>query len=452
MLGAETDREEDDVLVGETLSERWRVLRLIGRGGMSKVYEAEHRNGSRVALKVLSPMLARNARTRERFLREGRLANGVGHPNAVRILDEHQTADGKLFLVMDLLDGKTLREACAGAGGKLDIDEALRMADGVLEVLVFAHAKGIVHRDIKPENVFLTRSGQIKVLDFGVASVRDAAAQDATVTQSGMVLGTPAFMAPEQARGRQTQIDARTDIWAVGATLFFALTGRLVHQGAGTANEALIFAATQPAPPVSRFRPEVATDVARIVDRGLALAPEDRWQSAEAMRRAIVLARARIEGAAPVEPPDPVYPTAPTLQDSERGSVVPRLSQRNTRAIASVIGVVALAGMLLYLRSSGQTVGTVRTLSALGAEPSRLRVAGAGTRPETPPSPDRASEKGVYLAPAPVARRVPSRSRRASDGSRGTLASSRSVEPRDHKEVAPGGFEDVPEPILDRRK
>ena len=373
--GLADDREaEERSLVGETLLDRWRIVRLLGRGGMSMVYEAEHRNGARVAIKVLNASLARNPRARERFLREGRVANSVDHPNVVRVLDEHELQDGTFFLVLDLLDGKTLRDACKSAGGRLDVTQALHVADAVLEVLVAAHAKGIIHRDIKPQNVFLTTEGAVKVLDFGVAAVRDAASAETTITQSGMALGTPAFMAPEQARGQQAELDARTDVWAVGATLFWCLTGRHVHQHASTLNEALIFSATQPAPPLSKFRPDLAREVAAVVDRALALNPADRFPSANAMRRAILEATKQPTGLPAVDSSGSW--TAETLPNSEIRLVPRRLPRRVPVLIAAALATCALAVVLTRQRSPASAnepeprAATAERLGSPGATPS----------------------------------------------------------------------------------
>ena len=192
---------------------------------MSSVYEAHHRNGARVAVKVLSVALSRSERARRRFLGEGRVANAVDHPGVVRVLDDDEMPDGRPFLVMDLLEGETLRARCAAAGGRLAPADVLRIADRVLDVLAAAHARGIVHRDIKPSNVFLTKDGGVRVLDFGIAAVRDELLAEGHSSQGGGALGTPAFMAPEQARGRHGETDPRSDLWAVGATMYYCLSG-----------------------------------------------------------------------------------------------------------------------------------------------------------------------------------------------------------------------------------
>src|SRR5437868_12122364 len=166
------DRASSGPLTGRLLSGRWRVGKLLGRGGMSTVYAATHRNGKTCALKVLHPELAASATSRRRFLREGYIANKVAHDGVVSVLDDDVTQDGTVFLVMDLLEGTTLEDHCRASGGRLPPGDVLVIADAVLDVLIAAHAKGVVHRDLKPSNVFLLSRGTLKLLDFGIASLR----------------------------------------------------------------------------------------------------------------------------------------------------------------------------------------------------------------------------------------------------------------------------------------
>ena len=302
-LEASTD-DTQGPLVGRLLCGKWRVERLLGTGGMSSVYAATHRNGKRVAVKVLSPELRASRRARDRFLREGYIANRVGHHGAVSVLDDDVTGDGLVFLVMELLEGETLSARCRRLGGRLDVLEALALIDQLLEVLSAAHSSGIIHRDIKPCNLFLTRDGQLKLLDFGIASLREIAGS-LSQTHSGAQLGTPGFMAPEQARGRWSEVTARTDVWATGATLFRVLTGRLVHE-AQTRNEALIAAATQPAPALATIDRSIPGVVAAVVDKALCLEPDKRWQNAAAMCAALASAQAELAARGqPATPPKP---------------------------------------------------------------------------------------------------------------------------------------------------
>jgi serine/threonine-protein kinase len=270
--------------VGTTLNGKYRIHRLLGVGGMAAVYAATHRNNKRVAVKVLHAELSIHPGLRSRFMREGYVANAVDHPGAVAVLDDDVAEDGSAFLVMELLDGETLAEACDRLGGKLPIRAVLAVAYQVLEVLAAADAKRVVHRDIKPSNLFLTRSGHVKVLDFGVARVRSSSADSTTL--SGLALGTPAFMAPEQALGRSEEIDGLTDLWALGATMFALLSGGPVH-AASTPQEQMVLAATRGAPPLASVDREVPPAAAEIVDRALSFERSARWPSAQAMRDAV---------------------------------------------------------------------------------------------------------------------------------------------------------------------
>jgi serine/threonine-protein kinase len=252
---------------------------------MSSVYGAVHRNGSRVAIKALRPELALDRRTRDRFLREGYIANCIEHRGVVAILDDGVTEEGLPFLVMEMLVGATLEQHCRAQGGTLPEDEVLAVAEAVLDILAATHARGVIHRDVKSSNVFLKTDGDIKLLDFGVARVRELQGA-ALETRDHAILGTPGFMAPEQARGRWAEVDARTDLWALGATMFRLLTGRLVHQSPLTANEAMIAAAVSPAPKLASVNRSLGAS-ALVVDRALALDPRERWASAVEMRAAL---------------------------------------------------------------------------------------------------------------------------------------------------------------------
>src|SRR5690349_5883660 len=177
---------------GTVLNAKWRLESVLGVGGMAAVYSAVHRNQSRVAIKMLHPELSLDNGVRTRFLREGYVANTVDHPGAVRVFDDDLTADGAAFLVMELLVGETLDSRAERKGGKLPAGEVLAITDELLDVLAAAHDKGIVHRDIKPDNLFVTREGRLKVLDFGIARVRELS-QESHATAAGTFLGTPAF-------------------------------------------------------------------------------------------------------------------------------------------------------------------------------------------------------------------------------------------------------------------
>jgi serine/threonine-protein kinase len=250
---------------------------------MAAVYAAEHRTtGKRAAIKLLMPMFAANDQIRERFLREGYVANKVDHPGSVSVFDDGMTEDGAPFLVMELLEGESLEEWLQRAGGRLPIADALAVAEQTLDVLAAAHAKGIVHRDIKPGNLFATKDGRIKVLDFGLARLRDPKLQ-MMPTAGGLVLGTSAYMPPEQAQGKSNLVDGRSDVYAVGAVLFRAITGRYVH-AYDNAQERLIAAMKDRAPSLATVVPHAPASIVALVDRALAFEKESRWPDAATMR------------------------------------------------------------------------------------------------------------------------------------------------------------------------
>ncbi len=246
--------------VGSTLVGKWRLTAVLGVGGMASVFAATHRNGHRVAIKLLHPELATAPEIRERFLREGYVANGIEHPGALRIVDDDITVDGLPFLVMDLLEGETLEERLQRQGGIVPRRDLLVIADGVLDVLVAAHFRGVIHRDLKPANLFLCSDGQIRVLDFGIARMTELSVASGA-TRMGTLMGSPRYMPPEQASGLVDQIDHRSDLWSVGATMFRCLSGKHVHD-APTENQVLAKAMMEAAPPLpASHRRSQATSV-----------------------------------------------------------------------------------------------------------------------------------------------------------------------------------------------
>ena len=213
-------------LVGTVLGGKWTLDSLIGMGGMASVYAATHRNGRRAAIKLLSPEYSRMPQVRDRFLREGYVANRIGHPGVVSILDDDTTESGQVFLVMELLEGDSFLES--HQSHSLTPAQVVFIGEQVLEPLAAAHRRGIIHRDIKPGNIFVCSDGRVKVLDFGLARVLEG--NDLEPTRDGLVLGTVPYLSPEQARAKRDAIDWRSDIYGVGAMLFYALSGHYVHE------------------------------------------------------------------------------------------------------------------------------------------------------------------------------------------------------------------------------
>jgi serine/threonine protein kinase len=266
--------------VGLTINGKYRIDALLGVGGMASVYAATHRNGTRKALKILHTEFARDQGITDRFLREGYVANKIEHRGRVAIDDDGVTEAGEPFLVMELLEGETAQQLWKRKGRRLPIDEALWIAAELCDTLAGFHAQGVVHRDIKPANVFVTKENVVKLLDFGVARMREAGGEK---TRAGTALGTPSFMAPEQAMGLAEGVDGRADLFSIGATLYAMLSGQRLHQGR-TDNEAFILAATTPAPSVARVAPDLPVDVVSLIDKALAWDKRNRFDDAAAMR------------------------------------------------------------------------------------------------------------------------------------------------------------------------
>ncbi|AUX47265.1 uncharacterized protein SOCE26_087830 [Sorangium cellulosum] len=277
--------------VGTTLRGKWTIDRLLGIGGMAAVYAATHKIGRREAIKILHPEVARSKDLRARFEREAQAVNRFRHPGVVEIRDIDTTDDGAPFLVMELLEGESLADRLQRLGS-LETGEVLRLMDELLDVLGAAHDQGIIHRDIKLDNLFVENGGRLKVLDFGIARMRDGV-KTAMRTRTGATLGTVSYMAPEQVRG--ISVDHRADLFAVGATMFRLLAKRRIHE-ARTESELLVKMATMAAPPLASVAPETPQGLCLLVDRALAFDRERRYPDARTMQADM---RALLRGEAP---------------------------------------------------------------------------------------------------------------------------------------------------------
>ncbi|HEY1960107.1 MAG TPA: protein kinase [Polyangiaceae bacterium] len=409
--------------LGTTLKDKWRIDAVLGVGGMAAVYAATHRTGSRVAIKMLHPQLSLNESVRKRFAQEGYVANTVEHDGVARVLDDDVADDGAAFLVMELLEGETSAARAERLGGKLPVGEVAFLGESVASVLAAAHAKGIIHRDIKPDNVFVTDAGRVVVLDFGIARIKDATGISASQTRTGTMMGTPAFMPPEQARGRANEMDATSDVWALGATLFYLASGRPVHE-AETPNEQLVAAATLPAPSLSRVAPDVPAPLAEVVDRALEFAKENRFPDARAFETALrdaLLAISWGPGAQPglgptTERPPPLGANESADGHSGRGPTIGPVevapaSSRTTRFVRAAIvgaalGVAVLgAAAIVGRRVAPRAPAAVPPASTEEAPPPAQSTAQAPS--STPPA---SAEPVTSSEPAPVATPSPSSS------------------------------------------
>jgi serine/threonine protein kinase len=295
--GPEGTGAEAFPLIGQTLGGKYFVRSALGKGGMGTVYEAVNvQIGRVVAIKALHPKQLKKEEAVKRFYQEARAAGSIGHPNICEVYDIGTLENGCPYLVMERLVGVTLADRLAKEGA-LPIDDVLDALGQVLFALVLAHEKGIVHRDIKPENVFLTqRSGFApiaKLLDFGVSKILPASQgtrdSDLDLTRAGMVMGTPFYMSPEQARGDR-DLDARVDIYGCGVLLYESLTGKKPFE-AKSYNVLLWQILTKNPTPARDLRPEISVSVARVIERAMSRSRDDRYPNAAAFIAALVQAR-----------------------------------------------------------------------------------------------------------------------------------------------------------------
>lgn len=300
--------------VGAVVRGKWTIEALLGVGGMAAVYAAAHRNGQRAALKILHADFARDKVICERFLREAYVSNKVNHGATVQVLDDDVTEEGEPFLIMELLEGETVRDAWRKGGRTMAPGRVLQICERVLDCLASCHAIKVIHRDLKPANIFILNDGEIRVLDFGVAQMRDATSER---TATGTALGTPAYMSPEQAMGLVDQLDGRADLFSVGAMMHALVTGHRINSGR-TEQEALVMAATRPVPSVARIAPQLPIELIKVIDRALAWDRRNRFQDAREMQRALLdLMPSQGVGPLPVRPPprphEVVAPPPPEL-------------------------------------------------------------------------------------------------------------------------------------------
>jgi serine/threonine-protein kinase len=336
------------------LRDRYRIQRQLGEGGMATVYLADDlRHGRRVAIKVLKPELAAVVGS-ERFLAEIRTTANLQHPNILPLFDSGE-ADGLLYYVMPYVEGPTLAERVKKER-QLPVGEAVEIIIGVLRALDFAHSRGVVHRDVKPGNVLL-QDGHVLVADFGIAQIVRRE-DEARLTETGLAVGTPAYMSPEQAAG-DAHVDRRTDVYAAGAVLYEMLTGRPPHEGP-TAMAVLSRALTVEPEPVSTLRPQ-ARALERVLQTALQRLPADRYPSAQAMadQLAELLPSLRI-GSAPAGE----GAGAPTVGKSEG----------HRRGITGLVAIAAATVVLLIgvarvardrLPSGGDAAGGSVTIAVL---------------------------------------------------------------------------------------
>ncbi len=444
--------------VGMTLCAKWHLDSVLGVGGMAAVYAATHRNGKRGAVKLMHKYLG--PEMRQRFLREGRIANSVDHDGVVSVIDDDIAEDGSAFLVMELLDGEALSERAAKTHNKrLSVDLVLDVADQVLDALAAAHEKEIFHRDIKPGNIFLLSDGRVKLLDFGIAHLADPSSS--SVTLSGIAMGTPAFMSPEQACARWDVVGPASDLWSVGATMFTLLTGAFVHEK-GSFHEMLVSAVSTPARSLALALPGAPASVVALVDRALERKLADRWQDAREMQAAVRAAYHAISGEhLPVRPrrrsSTPrirLQAPAPAPQPTSAGSisfvatklVPPAPRWRRTAA-------TAVAGLALVLAATATTAGWGGAQAAARqttiARPTRImEIASAST----PTAPSAATPTALAISQNSTALPTPRRSSLRSPTPRSAASTSPTESPRSAPPPPTAPTETYPKSLFDRRR
>ncbi len=307
--------------IGSTIGGKYRIDRILAAGGMGTVFAGVHEWTHRpVAVKVLNYEHARDPEIVRRFLQEARAAAQLKHPNVVDVLDMGQEPDGSVYLVLELLEGETLKARMRQ--GPLELGETAEVLGPIMRALATAHRKGVVHRDLKPDNIFLTydESGQLvpKLLDFGIAKVGSG---DSSSTRTGTMVGTPHFMAPEQVRGER-DVGPAADVWSMGVVLYACLSGRLPFDSDSTA-AVLAKVSTERPPPLLAVAPHLPPELGELVDRAMQPRAADRFHDIGEMLAALSAAVAPYTGTlgspalASLSPPTPAPRHDPGLRDLE---------------------------------------------------------------------------------------------------------------------------------------
>lgn len=373
--------------ISKVLAGRYEVLELIGRGGMAEVYLGRDKRLSRtVAIKLLRSDIAEDPTFQARFRREAQSAAALNHPAIVGVYDFGEEvvtrADGSTqtvpYLVMEYVQGHTVRELLS-EGEAVPIDEAGEIVSGVLQALGYSHRNGIVHRDIKPGNIMLTNTGEVKVMDFGIArAIEDSAV---TVTQTHAVVGTAQYLSPEQARGEV--VDARSDIYSCGCLLYELLTGRPPFKGDSAVAIAYQHVRELPVPP-SQIAPDVPESMDRVVMKALAKHREDRYQNADQMRADLQAAIRGLQVNAPatetwqqqattIIAPTPGVPSAPAatntgsipkVKDEQAARQAEEEAAKRKKKQLLIIGLITLVALLAL-------VGALAAAGVFGGTPSK---------------------------------------------------------------------------------
>ncbi|MBI5501459.1 MAG: protein kinase [Deltaproteobacteria bacterium] len=402
---------------GQVLDNKYKLVRLLGEGGMGAVYEAQHAViGRRCAVKFLHAEIAHNPEVVKRFVREAQAAAAIGHPNIIDIYDVGVTTEGAPYLVMEYLVGCSLADELERRT-KLPPAEAAELLAQALSALEVAHSRGVIHRDLKPDNLYLVRSPnaspRIKILDFGISKVSDPSKPEDRMTCTGMVLGTPYYMAPEQARGDR-DIDHRIDLYAMGIILYETTTGRVPFTG-DNYNQLLLKILTEKFPTPRQLEPTLSESFEAVILKAIERERDNRYRSAREMRDDLLnllddVARARlgVTGAEPLPPltarlsrsTDTITPGGRTLQ------VTGFARPRRWVLPAAVAGTLAALAVGLVLWAPWKSPPDTPAGPATGTlEPSAAAAADAAAPAASPPAPAAAV---LAVSPADAGTSVPS--------------------------------------------
>jgi serine/threonine protein kinase len=370
-----------DPRIGTTLGGRYHIRRLCGEGAMGRVYEAQHIDiGRRVAIKILHARFHHSADLVERFRREARAASKIGHPNIVDVTDSGTTPDGAFYFVMEFLEGQNLEELIA-KNGALPIERALLVAAQIARALEAAHTAEVIHRDLKPANIMLVNRNDeddfVKVLDFGISKDLDMAV-GAALTRPDVAIGTPVYMAPEQAAGKTA--DALTDVYAVGGLLYEMLTGEPPCTG-DDAMEVLQRKASEDPRPIGELRPDLPRDVQKLVMRALARTPGDRHWSMTALKEQILACLTAVGGA----------PTPTRGAGASPGPARLPLGSADTAIAHPITGITTAPVRRIRLRGAAVAAGLLLAGGAV-----------AGVAYLNARSPDAPADIPVAAAPKPL--------------------------------------------------
>jgi len=390
-----------DDIIGSVIADRYHVLRKLGEGGMGQVYLAEHiKMGRMSAIKVMTASLVHDADAVGRFNREAANASKISHPNIAAIYDFGETSDGLIYLAMEFVEGESLTKLCEALGA-IPAPRAAEIARQAANALEAAHERGIVHRDLKPDNIMISRGREgadlVKVVDFGIAKAAEGAGQK--VTRTGLVVGTPEYMSPEQLTG--DTLDGRSDLYALALVTFNMLTGTLPFTGQ-TTQEALLKRLTDRPLSLSEARPDLKwpAQMQQVLDKALSRLAADRYQHASEFGAALVASVAGMPADALQSVPTPQVAATPTPSSAPAPAAAAR--SYTVPAVLAVALIVVVAGALFARSRNARAPQDAAAASAPVSTPASVAASTPDSAPASAPAAtDTAPDSAAASAPPP---------------------------------------------------